>query len=344
MHKDTTIKDIAALAGVSPATVSRYLNGQITVREGTRKRIDDAVDRLAYRPNYFARSLVLKQTNTFGVIVPDLLNPYWGSFVRGIDDIISACGKSSMVCNSDYNAQKERDLLTLLQYKQVDSLVLVSGGKTEEEVRTYLAQGGQLILIGPSYPSLKVDKLRIDNVLGGALATEHLIGLGHTRIAAIGADQSISSSNYRIEGYRQSLKKAGTEDRPEWIIQKGEYRHAEGYAAMKQLICLDTPPTAVFAVNDLMALGAISALNDVGIHVPDDVAIIGFDGLELGSWFHPRLTSMSVSPYELGRKAASMLMAKSEKDVPAEEVIWVPKLLVRESCGAVKPTGENNCT
>jgi DNA-binding LacI/PurR family transcriptional regulator len=344
MSKTITIKDIAAIAGVSPATVSRHISGKIVIRDSTRKRIDEAVKKLNYQPNYFARGLVLKQTNTIGIIVPDLLNPYWANFLRGIDDVIAPDGKSSIVCNSDNNPEKERELLWLLKYKQADGVILVSGGLTEGDTRDFVSQGGHMILVGPAYRSLKVSTLRIDNIQGGFIATQHLLHLGHTRIAVIAADPSIPSSNYRIEGYRKSLTATGIEAKPEWVIQHGEFRFSEGYTAMQRLMCGDSPPSAVFAVNDVLAIGAISALIDAGISVPGQVAVVGFDGLEIGSWFHPRLTTMEVNPYAFGKKAADMLTARLESEGDeVEEVVWEPELLVRESCGAVQVQKQLDC-
>lgn len=287
----------------------------------------------------------MKQTKTIGILIPDLLNPYWASFVHGVDDVIRTFGNSSMLCNYSNDIQLEKELLWLLKYRQVDGIVHVASGHNEKEIKSALEQKTKILLVGgPYYPNLATNKLGIANNQGGYDATKHLHSLGHTQIAVIGAMDSIPSSNLRINGYQKFLKEIGVGIKNEWIIESGEYRFEEGYKSMKQLLCLENRPTAVFVVNDVMAIGAISAIHDRGLSVPNDIAVIGFDGVDIGSWFHPRLTTLEVHPYEFGHKAANMLIESFElKEDTFIEDIFIPKLLIRESCGANKVTREMDC-
>ena len=337
-----TIRDIAEASGVSPATVSRYLNGRIKVRDETRRRIDEAVRELDYRPNYLARSLVLKETKTLGVVIPDILNPFFAGFARGAEDEAWESGLSVILCNSDNRRDKEQAYLKWLEYKQVDGIVLVSTGLSSGHLQEILARGIRMLVAGRRIEGLAADRLVIDNLKGARELTRHLLGLGHTRIAVIKVARHVSTTHERIKGYEQALAEAGQEAAVAARATAREFRYEDGYAAMEELLGRRRGSgreafTAVFALNDLMAIGAVNAIQSQGLTVPDDIAVVGFDGLRWGTWIRPRLTTYSVSPYNYGRRSCRMLLrrigASGEKSSYVEEVIR-GKLIVRESCGA----------
>jgi LacI family transcriptional regulator len=327
-----TIKDLASEAKVSIATVSRYLNGKIIVREETKKRIEDAVQKLNYRPNYMARSLILNETETIGVVVPDILNPYFSGFARGVEDEARRKKISVILCNSDNEVEKEKEYLHWLQYKNVDGIVLVSTGLNHEFLEGLSAKGQKFVIAGRRIRSLTADYVSVANVTGAGEVVDHLIGLGHRRIAAVTVSHHVSTSADRLKGYRNALRKAGIEFHKELVIDGERFRYENGYESMKRLLDRTRDFTAVFAFNDLMAIGAVNALQDSGISVPQDVSVAGFDGLQWGTWIRPSLTSYSVIPYEYGCRACLLLfdrIASPEQDY--RHITIRGELVVRDS-------------
>jgi LacI family transcriptional regulator len=339
----STIRDIAEASGVSTTTVSRYLNGQIRVKEETRKRIDEAVRTLGYRPDFLARSLVLKETKTIGVVIPDILNPFFAGFARGVEDVAWEKGLSVILCNSDNRKDKEQSYLQWLEYKHVDGIVLVSTGLNSEHLQDILVRGIKMVVAGRRIKGLEADRLVIDNVEGARKLTRHLLVLGHTRIAVIKAAGHVSSTSERIKGYEQALSEFKIKPDKELIVTVKEFRYENGYTGMMKLIHNRLAETirrftAVFALNDLMAIGAINAIQEYGLSVPGDIAVVGFDGLRLGTWIRPKLTTYGVSPYNYGKRSCRMLLrrisAQDRRRSYNEETIK-GMLIVRESCGAV---------
>lgn len=329
----TSIKDIASLAGVSTATVSRFLNGHITVREETQRRIEDAVRMLDYRPHYLARSLVLKETQTIGAVIPDILNPYFSELARGVEDEAVRTGWSMVLCNSDNKVDKELSYLQMLQYRRVDGIVLVSSGQSKESLQALMDGGVHVALAARRVDGVKTDSVTIQNTRGAYEATRYLIGLGHRRIAMIGGISQVVSSRERLEGYRMGLAEAGIPVE-KGLILEGGLQIQGGYSAMKRLLRRSPRPTAVFAANDLMAIGAINAIQTEGAVVPDDISVVGFDGISLGDVIKPRLTTVSVAPYRIGRTACRLLLDRvARKRNPAPRMLTVePSLVIRESC------------
>lgn len=330
-----TIKDIASLAEVSPATVSRFLNGQITVREETRRRIEDAVLRLNYKPNYLARSLVLKETQTIGVIIPDILNPYYSSLARGIEDEAQRAGWSVVLCNSDNRPDKELSYLQVLEYKHVDGIILVSSGRSGDHLKHILDRKLPLVLASRRVDGVDVDTVAVANTQGAYAATKHLISLGHSRIATIAGNLALSTGRERLEGYRKALSEAGIPVDERLVVTVEGFQYQGGYSAMMQLSEESPWPSALFAANDLTAIGAINAIQSRGATVPRDVAVVGFDGIPLGELIRPRLTTMSVQPYEIGKTACELLLDRVAGKNPSPRlVVAEAHLEIRESCGA----------
>lgn len=331
-----TIKDLAMEAKVSIATVSRFLNGKITIKDETKKRIEDAVEKLSYRPNYLARSLILNETGTIGVVVPDILNPYFSGFARGVEDEAKGRNISVILCNSDNDVTKEKDYLHWLQYKNVDGIVLVSTGLNHEFLEGLIARGTKVVIAGRRIRNLTADFVSIANVAGAGEVVNHLIGLGHQKIAAITVSHHISTSTDRLKGYKTALKKAGIDFQKELVIDGERFRYENGYESMIKLLERTRDFTAVFAFNDLMAIGAINALQDSGISVPDQVSVGGFDGLQWGTWIRPALTSFEVAPYDYGSKTGLLLLDRIAE--PAQECrhITIKGQLVTRDSTAVR--------
>jgi DNA-binding LacI/PurR family transcriptional regulator len=327
-----TIKDLAKEAKVSIATVSRYLNGKITIKNETKKRIDDAVTKLNYRPNYLARSLILNETETIGVVVPDILNPYFSGFARGVEDEAKKRKISVILCNSDNDVEKEKEYLNWLQYKNVDGIVLVSTGLNHEFLEGLITRGTKVVIAGRRIRNLAADFVSIANIAGAGDVVDHLIGLGHRNIAAIIVSNHISTSADRLKGYKIALKKAGIDYLKELVIDGKRFRYETGYESMIKLLERTRDFTAVFAFNDLMAIGAINALQDSGISVPNQVSVVGFDGLKWGTWIRPSLTSFGVDPYEYGSKTGLLLLNRiAEPDQDYRHVKIKGQLIIRNS-------------
>jgi LacI family transcriptional regulator len=331
-----TIKDLAMEAKVSIATVSRYLNGKITIKDETKKRIEDAVEKLSYRPNYLARSLILNETGTIGVVVPDILNPYFSGFARGVEDEAKGRNISVILCNSDNDVKKEKEYLHWLQYKNVDGIVLVSTGLNHEFLEGLIARGTKVVIAGRRIRNLTADFVSIANVAGAGEVVNHLIGLGHQKIAAITVSHHISTSTDRLKGYKTALKKAGIDFRKELVIDGERFRYENGYESMMKLLERTRDFTAVFAFNDLMAIGAINALQDSGIAVPDQVSVGGFDGLQWGTWIRPALTSFEVAPYDYGSRTGLLLLDRIAEPTQECRHITIKGQLVTRDSTAVR--------
>ncbi|MCL5074598.1 MAG: LacI family transcriptional regulator [Chloroflexi bacterium] len=331
-----TIKDVAALARVSPTTVSRLLNNKIITREETKKRIEEAVKQLDYRPNFLARSLVTKETRTIGLVIPDIINPYFPAIARGVEDVANRRAWNVILCNSDNRPEKELTYIRVLQQKQVDGIILASTGVNKEQINAFLAEGLNLVFAGRYVGEVMTDAVIINNAEGAYQATRHLLTLGHRRIAFITGQMSIRTSQERRRGYEHALSEYGLAV-DEDLIEDGKYQYQGGYLAMKRLLKRKPWPTALFAANDVMAIGAIRAVEEVGAGVPDDVAIVGFDDILLASLITPPLTTMAVSAYKMGTIAAKMLLDRATgKKAKPKIVTMEPKLVIRASCGANK--------
>jgi LacI family transcriptional regulator len=332
-----TIRDVAQAAGVSVATVSRVANGSThdyPVRPQTRERVLEAIERLGYRPNDNARRLLLKRSGLIGIVVPDISNPYYPEVARGIEDVANANGFRVMFCSTDRMPDRASAYIEALLLKRVDGLVVVGGGDeiqlSETAVATY---GTKVVFIGRPSPSFST--VRIDNVGAAQNATEHLLRLGHSRIGFISAGTSSTTVAERRRGYIQAIKATGAAV-DEDLIVNGDFSEAVGYSAAQQLLRLPDPPTAIFAANDRMALGAMAAVADLGLSVPGDVALVGFDDVPMSGFLRPALTTVSVEAQELGVRAMEVLV----KDINGEgrpgrrRVRVETRLVVRDSCGA----------
>ncbi|WP_028922600.1 LacI family DNA-binding transcriptional regulator [Pseudonocardia acaciae] len=325
-----SIRDVAAAAGVSVATVSRVLSpasADIVVREETRDRVVRAINELGYRPNDLARALLQQRTSTIGLVLPDISNPYYPPLVRGVEDAASQLGYRVVLCNTDRDPAKTAAYLDTLVKARVDGVIVAGGNLSElpghprvfETYRTKLVMVGRHGLAHPS--------VRVDNTAATEDATAHLIGLGHRGIAFLGGPEGSSTAQDRLLGHRRAMAAAAlpTAERVAGFDEHG------GYDAARSLLT-GTPPTALLCANDRMAFGAYAALADAGLAVPADVSVVGFDDVPMASYVRPTLTTVAVPTYELGRAAMRLLQDALDGSAATEPVLLPTRLVHRASC------------
>jgi LacI family transcriptional regulator len=329
----TTIRDVAARAGVSTTTVSHVVNRTRKVEPATAARVEAAIDELGYRPNALARSMRRGNTHTVGVVVPDIANPFFGDLARSFEDHMFEAGYSAIICNSDGDVAKEARYLEVLLSKQVDGLLMVAASQPSEGLRDLVEGGTPTIVVDRELDELSVSQVMVANRDGGALAGRHLLELGHRDIGVIAGPGRLGTSALRLEGFRTALAQAGVE-LPEERVVRGDFRAASGRAAMGTWLESGHPPTAVFAENDLMAIGALSAAHAADVEVPDQLSVVGFDGIAFGADVTPPLTSVTHSVDELARTAIELLFERMRDGGTAPRLVELPVTLsVRASSG-----------
>lgn len=328
-----TIVDIANKIGVSYTTVSRALNGKKGVGEKTRKRIIEEAERQGYQPNAIARGLVSKSTNTIGLIIPDITNPFFPEVARGVEDASREAGYNVFLCNSNWDRDQERSCLEALRQNRVDGLIINPNSLSNVE---FIEKMGIPVV----YLNTRIDEgestyVGVDNVQGAQMATEHLIQCGYKRIAFVGGTIRSYSNNNRLKGYLTALEKQGMEKDSD-LIMNGRFETESGYELTKRLFQLPNPPDAVFAGNDIIALGVMQYAQERRLNIPDDFGIIGFDDIYASSLPQIMLSTVAMPKTFLGKKAFEMLLDKihSEESSTAQYVIK-PKLVIRKTTRAI---------
>lgn len=303
-----TIKDIARLAGVAPSVVSRALNNKYGVKPSTRERILAIARELEYYPNTAARSLVTRRTETIGVMMADISEPYYSQAIKGMEYVASQTGYTLLFSNSYENVEHSRVLQKMVHAERVDGLLIMGSNIQERSfVFTLLEREIPFVLIERNIADPRVNCIWIDNVEGARMATQHLIKQGHRKIAHIAGNLYYQVALDRIEGYRKALDEAEIAFTEEWVVP-GNFVTEGGYQAMKEIL-QQGECTAVFAANDSMAYGALQAIAEAGLAVPDDVAVIGFDDLEFSGLTNPPLTTVRQPRYEAGRRSMEILVS-----------------------------------
>src|SRR5215216_8204847 len=327
----TTIREVAESAGVSYATVSHVINNTRLVSPQTRERVLAAMDALHYRPNALARSLRQGKTNTIGLVLPDSANPFFAEISRTIEDEAFKKGYSVFLCNTELDTQRELFYVDVLSKKQVDGIIFVAAGDQADSLDFLLRENMPVVMIDRDVPNVEVDAVLTDNQLGGFLATRHLLELGHQRIACIAGPSSITPSAERIIGYRRALEQAGL-FYDENLIVRGDYHAQSGLEITHSILMTNPRPTAIFALNDLMALGALRAAAEANYSVPRDLAVVGYDNLELARFTNPPLTTIAQPKKEIGAQAVHLLVDRmSQKSRPPSRLVLPPELIVRRS-------------
>jgi LacI family transcriptional regulator len=326
-----TIREVAESAGVSYATVSHVINNTRLVSPETRERVLAAMDALNYRPNALARSLRQGKTNTLGLVLPDSANPFFAEISRSIEDEAFKKGYSVFLCNTELDTQRELFYVDVLSKKQVDGIIFVAAGDQVDSLEFLVSRNMPVVMIDRNLPNVEVDAVLTDNQLGGYLATRHLLELGHKRIACIAGPSSITPSAERLIGYRKALEEAGLPYN-ESLILRGDYHPQSGMELTHSILEMDPRPTAIFALNDLMALGALRAAAEAGCSVPADLAVVGYDDLELAQYANPPLTTISQPKKEIGIQAVHLLVDRmSRKSRAPSRLVLAPELIVRRS-------------
>ncbi|MDX8539771.1 substrate-binding domain-containing protein [Mesorhizobium abyssinicae] len=331
----TTIADVARYAGVSVATVSHVMNRTRHVEPETAERVRAAIAALRYSPNSLARSLRRGETKTIGLLLPDNSNPFFASVARQIEDAGFVAGYTVILCNSDGSAEKEERYLSVLMAKQIDGLIF-AGSSDHAGVFSRLAPDVPAVLLDREIHSVHVDSVLVDHEHGGYLAGRYLVGLGHKRIGVIGGPRDSSSSPARLRGFTRALQEAGV-DLPASAVVDSDYHFAGGRLAMERLLTQAPDITAVFACNDLMAMGAVTALRSRGLRVPDDMSMIGFDDIPYAVTTWPPLTTIAQPVEKIGTRAVSLLLERvAEPAAHSRREILMPVLVERESCAPLR--------
>lgn len=329
-----TIRDVAKQAGVAPITVSRVINHSASVSAGTRARVEQAIDELGYVPNRLARSLRLKQTHTIALVVTDITNPFWTTVVRGVEDAAQDAGFNVILCNTDESETKQNQYLDVLLQKQVDGIVLVPARASVDVTEWIKKQTIPIVILDRRVGSAPVDVVRGDSEDGAYQLVKHLISLGHRRIAVLSGPQEVSTAVDRVSGYCHALTEAGLDIRADWV-KYGRFDPASGYEMAQQVLDASPRPTALFAINNFIAVGALRALANAGLAVPRDMSVVTIDDLTAKLVIEPFLTVADQPAYEMGWRAAKLLLSRLDGSAPSgyQEIVLPVKMTVRGSSG-----------
>jgi LacI family transcriptional regulator len=333
-----TIKDVARVAQVSVATVSRALNGHHNVTPEVRRRVEEAAGQLRYVPHAAARSLSSRRTQTLGVVLPDLHGEFFSELVRGIDQAARECGMHLLVSSYHGHPEEQGEALRTLRGR-VDGLLVMSpfAGMPPPTADRQFSALPTVLINSPAAPD--GDVLSVDNYGGARTMVEHLLASGHRRIAFIGGPEGNFDAHERLRGYHDALAAGAGAGEP-WVLP-GDFSEAAGHRAGQALLQSSPRPDAVFAANDMMALGCLFAFSQGGLSVPDDIALAGFDDIPLAHYMHPALTTMRVNIAHLGESAARVLIARlGGDDSPIAATRLTPELIVRAS--SRRPTSDSS--
>lgn len=348
MNKVTaTIKDVAKLAGVSPSTVSRVIANSSRISEKTKKKVRDAMKQLGYHPNMIARSLASQTTQTIGLVAAssnDLVfqNPFFPTVLRGISEGAHEKQYSLHMTTGKTEREIYEDVVKMVQGRRVDGLILLYS-KVEDPVLGYLMERNfPFVVIGKPFKHVEeITHVDNDNFRAAKDVTKHLVDLGHERIAFVGGNLNFVVTVDRVLGYEKALRDVGIEMRNEYVVHE-EFVREGGQEAMKELLSLDEPPTALVVADDLMALGVLNTLNEIGMRVPEDISVVSFNNVMLAEMSRPPLTSVDINIFDLGFESARNLiqMIENPKE-PVKRIIIPHNLVKRDSCGPLEFSNPN---
>ena len=329
-----SLTDVARKAGVSIATVSRVINDSDKVTKQTRDKIQRIMTELGYVPNRVARRLRQKggRRHLLGLILPDIQNPFNAEIARGIEDVAYANQFAVLLCNSDEDLEKESFYIDVMRAESVDGVILPPIQESDAAVLKLIERGMPVVVVDRALKSTDVDTVEIDNFLGAYEAVQHLIKIGHKRIAFIGGPVNISTSRERRRGYQEAHQNANIPVDPSLMLA-GNYKQDSGRELTNKLLELSSPPTALFVTNGPMAMGALEVVHRRNLTVPGDLAIIGFDDLPWAEALDPPLTVVRQPAYEVGKAAAEMLLNRlGNPYLPVARLRLRPQLILRKSC------------
>jgi len=338
------MQEIAKMAGVSLGTVSHVLNNTAKVREPKRTRVLEAVQAAGYQPSQLARGLRRDTTNMIGMIIPDITNPFFPAVVRGAEDVAFSNGYRLILCNTDNDHAKELIHLNELRTYLPAGLIVIPSSFSDltAQAESYRRAGTGVVCIDRLPKNWSGDSVTANHEAGAYNATRHLIQLGHTRLATITGPLHLTNARERLGGFRRAVKEAKLHLSPEYA-QETSFDKQGGYAKTLILLRLIPRPTAIFAGNDMIALGALLAVREAGLRCPEDVSIMGFDDLDLCETTNPSLSSVSQSGYQLGSTAARLLLDRREGDTsPAKHIVLETLLNLRHSVAPPPEAPQNN--
>ncbi|MFC5653835.1 LacI family DNA-binding transcriptional regulator [Paenibacillus solisilvae] len=326
-----TIYDVAREAGVSIATVSKVINGKGKISEETRGTVLEIMARMNYQPSVIASALTGKKTYTLGLLVPDISNPFFAEIARAIEDQSQHYGYSVVMCSTDNKDKKVEKYIALLLQKSVDGIIIATGIDETVIMEQLLSKSLPVVLLAREMPHAAVNTVVVDDYVGGSLAADHLLGLGHKHIAVLGENIKVISSRERIRGFRAKLADVQIPMREDWL-KYCDYRIEDGKQKALQLLQTEDRPTAIFACNDMLAVGALQAAKESGVKVPDDLSIVSFDNTILAMVTDPQLTTIAQPMNEMGKLAVDLIVdeLKGRKNVKQRTVLR-PELLIRQS-------------
>jgi LacI family transcriptional regulator/LacI family repressor for deo operon, udp, cdd, tsx, nupC, and nupG len=328
-----SMNDVARQAGVSIVTVSRVVNNNTNVNDATRSRVLKAIKELKYKPNRVAKRLRSKTLsgNLLGVMIPDIRNPFYVDVLRGIEDVAYKHSYAIIVCNFGQDEHKEHMYLDILQAESIDGLIVAPVREDDAKVRSLVETGLPLVCVDRGLSTVDVDVVLVDNVKGAYLAVDHLAKKGYKKIAYIAGKPEIPSSRYRAEGYRKALQDNGLLF-DETLIKYGDSSHESGVRLSAELLVLQKRPDALFTGNNLITLGALETIHSQGLAIPGDIGIVGFDDMSWSSSLNPPLTAVRQPAYEIGKRAAELLIQRiSEPQRATISMMLNTELIVRKS-------------
>lgn len=326
-----TVLDIARVAGVSTATVSRALTGDgAGVRPETRLRVREAAKSLGYQPNRLPLNLKNRSVQTIGFIVNDIGNPFYTATARGCEDVIRGAGYSLILASTDGDQAREVALLAEMEAERLAGIIITPSGEPSPQLRRMVERGTPIVSLDPEL-GIRLDVVGVDNESAAHEAVHHLTGLGHRRIGVVAGPDTIGAARDRLSGYRRALREAGIEPEPA-LITRGDLREEGGSRGAMELFDLDRPPTALFSINNLTTIGILRVARQRGIRMPDELSLVGFDDIPTGDLLDPPLTVIVQPTYQLGAKAAELLLRRiAEPDAPVTEVVLHASLVIRGS-------------
>jgi len=339
-----TLKDVALRAGVHPATASRALNPEtrILVSEDTARRVLDAAEALGYSPNPVARSLRTRRSHTIGVLIPDLNNPLFPPIVRGLEDRLAAAGYVALIGNTDSDDQRERIIFDQMRARHVDGLVLATARLRHPLLAEASRAEIPVVLINRLAQDYSFPSVTVDNERGVRMAISHLAGLGHRRIAHIAGPQEMSTGLSRYRGFVTAMESSGLPVDPEAVVFAKAFSVEEGLRCTRLLLdqCAARPNqagcTAIFAANDMLAVGCYSALDEAGLNCPEEMSVVGFNDMPFIDRLRPPLTTIRFPHYQVGTEAAQLLLERiAEHTAPVKILYLAPELIIRGSTARV---------
>jgi LacI family transcriptional regulator len=335
------MRDVARAAGVHSGTVSRVLNPvtRPLVNPRTAERVEAAARELGYSLNPIARSLKTRRSYSIGVVIPDLTNPLFPPMIRGMEEVLDRAGYTTLVASTDGDADRERQRVQTLMGRHVDGFVIATASRRDRLVADMLAGGMAVVLVNRTTEGGGVLAVVPDDRKGSALAVDHLVELGHRRIAHVAGPRGLSTGHLRWRGFVEAMEDHGLEVDPKLVAVADGYTEAAGARAARDLLHAARRPTAVVAANDLLALGVYAALADAGLRCPRDVSVIGFNDMPFTDRFSPPLSTIHIPQARIGSRAAELLLERiADPAAPPQTLLFEPTLLVRASTRRPPPS------